>query len=227
MGKTGFFSLALLALSSALPLPHPEYNVEFQEEVRAFRQDNGLVVGGGDHHLRNYVPHHCLFINATECRQLMEGTEKRKLVNFGEGIRVLVLLCRFTDHADRDLPDPSYFEELFNGEGSSNVNPVGSIREWLNINSLGKYDGTRTCLLCSSLQVSFLPAVTFDVQTRWRTTSNTEAHFAGGRFGLRGATAIQELFSPLLEELDSEGYDWSTLDVDGWGELDHLVIMNF
>jgi len=73
------------------------------------------------------------------------------------------------------------------------------------------------------LLVSQRILVTFEIQPKWRTTSNTEAFFADGRHGLRGAEQIQELFTPLLDEWDNEGYNWANLDSDGWGELDHLV----
>lgn len=65
--------------------------------------------------------------------------------------------------------------------------------------------------------------MTFEIQPKWRTTSNTEAHFAAGRSGLRGAEEIHDLFVPVLDEIDNEGYNWADLDVDGWGEIDHLV----
>lgn len=75
----------------------------------------------------------------------------RRLVTTGDNLKVLVVLCRFTDHVDdRVLPTREYFDQLFNGGGEGDgsgssdpsvVNPVGSVREWLESNSNGRYKG--------------------------------------------------------------------------------------
>jgi hypothetical protein len=61
-------------------------------------------------------------------------------------IKVLVLLIRFADHQNRILPSRTYFDALFNGDALNSpikVNAVGSIKEWLRYNSMGRYKGTR------------------------------------------------------------------------------------
>jgi hypothetical protein len=61
-------------------------------------------------------------------------------------IKVLVLLIRFADHQNRILPSRTYFDALFNGDAPNSpikVNAVGSIKEWLRYNSMGRYKGTR------------------------------------------------------------------------------------
>jgi M6 family metalloprotease-like protein len=68
-------------------------------------------------------------------------------------------------------------------------------------------------------------AVTYDVHD-WKTTANTEAYYAGGMSGLRGADIMQEMFVPLLDDLDSAGYDFAPLDSHNWGVFDHLVVIN-
>lgn len=142
---TAALLLFLVHTCHALPPPHPDYEEEFQAEVRAYREANGIVTSQEkeDQHNR-YTPHRCLFLSEDDCRRELaveEADRDRQLVRIGQGIRVMVLLCRFTDHEDRDLPDPSYFEELFNGSTQSDVNPVGSVRDWLYTSSLGKYEG--------------------------------------------------------------------------------------
>lgn len=66
---------------------------------------------------------------------------ERRLVRTGSNIKVLVLLLRFTDHADRDLPQKPYFDELFNGASGNEINPIGSIRDYFYDLSLGTYNG--------------------------------------------------------------------------------------
>lgn len=129
--------------------------------------------------------------------------ERRVAVSTSVGeLKVLVLLCRFKDHHDHDLPSREYFDELFNGSRGS-VNEVGSIREWLLFASMGQYK------------------VTFDVQD-WYTVPFTEAEFADGRMGLRGAETVQSLFADKLTNLYLSGYDFFSLDSDNWGTLDGL-----
>jgi hypothetical protein len=61
-------------------------------------------------------------------------------------IKVLVLLIRFADHKNRALPSRTYFDALFNGDAPNSavkVNAVGSIKEWMRYNSMGRYKGTK------------------------------------------------------------------------------------
>jgi hypothetical protein len=71
-------------------------------------------------------------------------TTQRRRTNVSRldgNFKVLVLLIRFQDHADRKLPTREYFDELFNGGGTGIVNTIGPIREYLYYSSLGKYNG--------------------------------------------------------------------------------------
>jgi M6 family metalloprotease-like protein len=68
--------------------------------------------------------------------------------------------------------------------------------------------------------------VTFDVQD-WFTVSETEAFYAAGVSGLRGADEGQALFKPALDALYNSGtYDFTKLDSGGWGTLDHLLVVH-
>jgi hypothetical protein len=60
--------------------------------------------------------------------------------------KVLVLLIRFADHKNRAVPNRAHFDALFNGDApnaATKVNTVGSIKEWLRYNSMGRYKGTQ------------------------------------------------------------------------------------
>lgn len=75
------------------------------------------------------------------------ASRKGSAVNRGT-VKVLVVLCRFKDHQDRKLPPVSYYDELFNGKGPSEINPIGSIREYLLWSSQGRYNGVYAMAAC-------------------------------------------------------------------------------
>jgi hypothetical protein len=157
-------------------------------------------------------PEQCRHLTEDQCREQDEGlgnaiaNRRLSAPNTGE-VKVLVLLCRFRDHVGVDLPSKAYFDEMFNGDGPSDLNQVGSIKEWLYYNSVGKY------------------RVTFEVHD-WFTLPNDEAYYAGGVSGLQGAAKMHEVFKPKLDEVYKSGYDFRTLDSKGWGVLDHLVTIH-
>lgn len=126
--------------------------------------------------------------------------------NMGQ-FKVLVVLIRFKDHLDRELPTREYYDELFNGPGGTDVNPVGSVRQYLFDNSLGMYD------------------VTFDVLD-WFDAYDTEAKYAAGNSGLNGPAAMQEIFKPKLYHLEGLLYDFASLDSDFMGDFDHFVCVH-
>jgi M6 family metalloprotease-like protein len=67
--------------------------------------------------------------------------------------------------------------------------------------------------------------VTFDVQD-WFQHDTTEASFGDGKYGRIGAELLQGMFSSKLNALFASGYDFAPLDTQGWGVLDHLVIIH-
>lgn len=133
--------------------------------------------------------------------------DHRSLVSQGN-VKVLVLLVRFSNHVDRNLPEKSYFETLFNGVGSSDINPVGGASEYYYYSSMGMYN------------------VTFDVVQDWRTLDQPESYFANGESGRVNANRNQEMAYSSLDAIFNSGYDFSTLSSDGTGRLDHLVIVH-
>lgn len=84
---------------------------------------------------------------------------------------------------------------------------------------------TEDLLSCLIIPCDANTAVTYDVHD-WKTTVNTEAYYAGGMSGLRGADAMQEMFKPLLDDLYKSGYNFAPLSSDGWGDLDHFVVVH-
>jgi hypothetical protein len=124
----------------AIAPPHPNYTI--WESAVARRRRLGIPF--------SYQPQHvsaeyCRYLTEEQCRIQDEAVDaakrERRLISTGT-IKVLVVLCRFTDHADRILPTREYFNELFNGNGAaSDVNPIGSVRGWFLANSNGRYDG--------------------------------------------------------------------------------------
>ena len=126
--------------------------------------------------------------------------------NFGE-FRVPVLLIRFPEDGSKPLQPREYFDEMFNGKGTSDVNPAGSVSEWLFYNSLGQYK------------------VTFDVYD-WATSPRTAAEYALGQSAKVGILDAQNVFRWKLEQMDAEGFDFSQYDGDKDFRIDHLVALH-
>ncbi|GAX27245.1 hypothetical protein FisN_13Lh198 [Fistulifera solaris] len=163
----------------------------------------------------NYEPRyvdseHCRFLTEAECEDFDQdyGRQLReRRLNPSEGdFKVLVLLIKFSDHADKEVPPREYYEELFNGSGPSDINEVGSMKDWLNTNSMGKYK------------------VQFDVRD-WEVAPNTESFYAAGNAGR--TSDLQEIYRDVLTKIDNEGSVTFTdgyIDTDGF--LNHLVVIH-
>lgn len=150
----------LVANTTAVAPPHPN-NTRWESATARRRRLNIR----NDFEPTHVTAEHCRHMTEEQCRTddqaVSASKEQRRLSSTGNNIKVLVLLCRFSDHVNRVLPQRDYFEELFNGKGTSDVNPVGSIREWLYSNSIGRYNGKskRVIFSCRSTanSVSYLP----------------------------------------------------------------------
>lgn len=219
MLSTRLYTLLLLVtpVYSLAPVRH-EINPEFWEKVRLQRSHQNTT-----HNFRpRYIPpEHCLHLSEAECKkadlhrglQNLETSGNPSVGNF----RVLVLLIYFPEDDPTILPGRDHFETLFNGEGVSDINPVGSIRQYLLYNSLGQYE------------------VTFDVQD-WAPTTAAASSFATGTDPLTGAPVqsarwstngpLQGVFSPVLRSMEESGFDFSPYDSNGDGRFDHLHIIH-
>lgn len=134
-------------------------------------------------------------------------SRKRRLnPSVGEGIKILVLPIKFADHRDREVPTKEYLEEFFNGQGSSEVNEVGSVRDWLRRNSNGKY----------------VPH--FDVRD-WEVSTRTEKETAGGTSG--HGQNLFPFFQFALDKIDADpDHDWWSGYASSEGYLNHLVVLH-
>jgi hypothetical protein len=130
-------------------------------------------------------------------RRLAPSVRAENLYNPSVGTFVVpVLLCRFTDHADRELPPKYEYQILWNLR----------INKWLQENSFGRYSAF------------------FDVQD-WQLTDNTEAYYSFGEAGRVQAVsgAFYPLLNHMDTALNG---DWSIYDVNGDGFLDNLIMLH-
>lgn len=111
-------------------------------------------------------------------------------------IEVLILLMRFQDHKDRDLPNKSEYAKLWNER----------IHHWFDLNSYGNYRYRATV-------------------TDWIDTDDTEETYAAGVSGLRYGLqeSIWPLLNTLNED---PTWDWSKFDQDNDGRLDAVVVLH-
>jgi hypothetical protein len=145
----------------ALSRPHPDWT-DF-ESVYAMRRRLDIAY--------HYTPEHlddeyCRYLTEAECQVQDEALADAKVKrngrhlspSVGDKIRVLVLLIRFPNHKSRLLPTREYFETMFNGASKDDeVNPVGSIAEYMRFSSLGAYRvQVRTCVFVFFLRGSFI-----------------------------------------------------------------------
>ena len=140
-------------------------------------------------------------------RKLLEHHKQRRAQGFPSSMRILVLLVQWTNHADKPLIPIEEIDQVFNSDkvGDDTV-PTGSVSRYFQVNSYGKFD------------------VTAEV-VPWMMTDNTEEAYAS--FGDSGRSPeLANALTPILEELDSSGFDFSPYDQDGDGVLDLTVVLH-
>jgi M6 family metalloprotease-like protein len=117
-----------------------------------------------------------------------------------------VCLLVWSDHeGQRELPDRSIYEELFNSDGTSDIIPSGSVKKWFETSSYGGFS---------------IEATVAD----WVVTVNTEAFYSSPN---RGRTDnIIPGFAPALQALDDSGFDFPKFDADGDGIIDMVVFVH-
>lgn len=192
-------SLVQLTLSLAPPL------FDDFEPVHDMRRRLGIEYTYNPKHIGDEK---CRYLTPQACQDLDEKVghkraERRLNPSIGESIRVVVLLVRFSDHTNKqDLPTREYFEDFFNGEGTE----MGSVKEWLRFNSVGRY------------------RVHFKVR-EWVTLPNTEKFYAAGSSAWD--TDFNPIIAPLLNEIDNDpAHKWSPDYIDEFGKLNHLVVVH-
>ncbi|KAL9189130.1 hypothetical protein ACHAXT_011620 [Thalassiosira profunda] len=187
--------------------PHPSY--------RSLHGDDGPSA-----HIGNVYDGH-------ERHQERQG--RRRLYHAPTGsFQNLVLLLRFSDHANRVLPSQSDIDRLYNSEdfdvsslspGGSNypdgvettglseeedVAPTGSVRQVFLSNSHGAFTINTTVV-------------------DWIILSKPESYYAAGNHGF---SKFKEAIAEALTHLDSAGFDFTAFDVDENGALDGFGILH-
>ena len=214
LGRTMCYLVLCLLMGQAtihsLAPPHPRFTE--WEPVHKMRRRLNITYNYDPIHLTH---EHCRYLSEEECRLEDEGLGHAKLglhgrhlsPSVGQEFRVLVVLVRFSNHVGRDLPTREYIDKLFNENGTSDVNPIGSLKEYFRFASLGKY------------------RVQFDVRD-WHTAPNTEAFYSQGQSGLIGSVKIQEMFYAAMDAAEAAGIDWFDGYINDWGLLNHLVVIH-
>jgi M6 family metalloprotease-like protein len=207
---------SLSSVVQALVPPHPDFH-NF-ESVHDMRRRLNMTY----HYEPKYVhSEYCRHLSEAECEQydISFGMERERRRNLGKDpktrhlnpafgeYRGLVLLARFPEHANKDLAPKEYVEEMFNGKGTSQVNPAGSVQEFFYYNSLKQLK------------------VTWDV-IDWDTAPQSERYYSHDIGGKAGADTMQELLTWKLEKMDNEGFDFAPYDKDMDFILDHVVVLH-
>jgi hypothetical protein len=165
------------------------------ETVHEYRRRLGFDYG---YSAKTLNPELCKFLTEIECEEMdlkFEQQSKKTLqvAQEQDHVNVLVVLMRWSNHEDRELPPVEYYEQLWNGLGIDEVtHPGGSIANFTDVNTYGRMKLTATV-------------------TDWKTTDNTEAFYARGRRGVPDGSLpdITQAVGSVFEQLDAEGFDFS------------------
>jgi M6 family metalloprotease-like protein len=237
-------STALLLPTSSLAFIHPDPDLDEREPLREFqRKLNGRDYG----YTNNYMsPEVCRFMLEDDCEVLDTTFENQAMSNMkifsgnlpqtprndnnadpslpqlsqaasgfedAESVfKVLVILIQFQNHKDRELIDIDDIRDMWNGEGTNTLNiPAGSIANWTYANSYGKV---------------VIEATVMD----WFLVSETEAYYADGRSGIPSSNVelpdLMEAVSEALDDMTSNGFDFSLFDQDDNSRMDGVSIMH-
>jgi hypothetical protein len=199
-------ALAFITSVVALAPPHPDFQEEFIEHRRRFLKSSVNATSMDPGFLLS--PHLCSDLSITECQHMNNLLSRSTTVNLNllklkQPIRSLVLLVRFTDHADRKLPSREDVDRLWNSDQLSKQFPTGSIKRYFYRNSYG----------LMNLEASVMD---------WLLSDNTELHYSSDKSGL--TDEIANSVYPILEQLDREKYDFSRHDMNGDMIIDSLVV---
>lgn len=124
--------------------------------------------------------------------------QRRSLAGPTSGsFKPLILLVRFTDHLERDLPPREHFQTMCEDQ----------IKPYFVEQSYGQYN------------------IECDVKD-WMDTDNTEAFYSAGNSNWQGSDLAASFFVPVLNQLDASGIDWTPYDVDFDGNLDAVLVIH-
>ncbi|KAL3917237.1 MAG: hypothetical protein SGILL_004807 [Bacillariaceae sp.] len=122
-------------------------------------------------------------------------------------LKNLVILLKFRDHNRRALPSKDQINVLMNSEVEHRtLAPTGSLKMvyWEN----------------SYRQLTIESTV-----TDWIRVSNRERHYAAGTSGVGLDRTFQEALTEVLDELESQNFDFSDFDQDGDSHIDSITFL--
>ena len=134
---------------------------------------------------------------ALTCLLLASVAAQRSLANSKGKFKLLVLLVKHADQADRVVPPREYYDTLCNGK----------IREYFLEQSYNQYD------------------VSCVVQD-WKVLATDEAAAAQGKSGALDTLQASKFFEPVLKELSDSEFDFFQFDSDGDGFLDNVLVIH-
>lgn len=140
----------------------------------------------------------------------------RGLQGDGEVLKNMVILLRFSNHFDRQLPTEAQYEQLFNAKDAF-LDPAahpncdtGSVRDCFRVGSHGDLD---------------LDSEIFG----WLTLPQTEAYYVDGYYGVTGRLQQEGLawgLNQVQDILHAQGRSFAEFDQDGDGWIDSITFIH-
>jgi M6 family metalloprotease-like protein len=180
------------------------------ETVDRYRHRMGIEYG---YKMRVLSPELCRDYSERECQDMENSftDQARKLrqlqfTESGHDINVVVLLLRFTNHADRTLPSPEDIHTLLNDPGKTgDITPTGSVKSYLAANSYNQ------------LKINAF------VSPSWVTAAGSESNCAGASRGVNDE--FRTCLAPALDALEGN-INWRDYDLNGDGVLDAVLVLH-
>jgi M6 family metalloprotease-like protein len=212
--RRSYFAMLVLVLAAILSSRvtygfDPDIEGDF-EPVDQYRRRMGIEYG---YKTRVLSPELCRDSSESECEEMEDSfieqaTNLRELQNTKNGdVNIVVLLIRFSDHANRILPSPSDIDLLFNDPGETgDITPTGSIKTYLAMNSYDKF------------------RINAVISPSWVDAAGSESSCAGTTKGVNDQ--FMNCFAPALDALEESFVNWWDFDLDGDGSLDAVIVLH-
>jgi M6 family metalloprotease-like protein len=165
----------------------------------------------------------CRYLTWAECQEiedafLRKATKTRTISLAAESngtnveIRTLIILVVWKNHvANRELITRDQIDRLWNGLGTDEWIPTGSIANYTKSMSYGKVS---------------LHADVVD----WQVTDNTEEYYADGRSGFPMSDdydpALRSAFHFILDKMEAEDFPWNSYNSDNDEYIDHIQFLH-
>jgi M6 family metalloprotease-like protein len=160
----------------------------------------------------------CRYLTASQCQEIedqvmTQAGKTRQATKQNSQIRTLAIMLLWQDQQDRrSWMTRDKIDKLWNGVGTDEIIPTGSIGYFTEVQSHGTV------------------ALKTDV-VDWKVAANTEAYYAGGRSGLPAGSSgtggdLFEAFISILDTMEAENFDWTQYDADNDGVIDHIQFLH-